>query len=226
MTASIIFDIICAAIIVICVAYFASKGFLAGLLSLVGTLVSIVVSFFVSRALSPWLFEHVFRNPLIERTQATIDEQAGATIQQVVDAIIGFLPDFVTQPLVDQMDGGGLILLDTGLFAARVVDDVFGAILIPLIAVVLFLLIFILLRLLVGLLLKLLRGVNRIPVLGPANRVLGGVSGIVVGLVYVFLLVTVLSLAQRYSSLLSTANTFISKSIFFQLFSGISLFPG
>lgn len=221
MTVSIVFDIVCVAIIVICALYFASKGLLAGLLSLASTLISLAVAFFGGRALSPKVFEWLFRDRLIENTYSAIEEHAVSNIRDLLGEVVGFLPDFVKEPIIDQF--GDFTIFDSYGFAARVVDEVIAPIVIPIITVILIILIFVLLRLLFNILIKLLRGVNRVPVLGAANRIMGGVAGLLVGLLYVFLLVVVLS-AMGF---LYDADTggFFGRSIFYRLFSNIRFFP-
>lgn len=223
MVSSVIFDIICVALIVICAAYFAAKGLLAGLLSLVGTLVCLVASFFAGRELALPVFNGLFRDRLIQSTSDAIAEHAVTNINELLDQVVGFLPDFVKQPIIDQF--GTVTLFDSWDFATRVVDEVISPLIVPIIAVVLFVIVFILLRLLFNIITKLLRGVNRVPVIGTANRVLGGVAGIVVGLLYVFLLVVVLSaLSSLYGSELDPGGLF-GRSIFYRLFSHIQFFP-
>lgn len=224
MPTSIIFDIICFALIIGCTIYFASKGLLAGLLSLLGTIASLVIAFFASRALAPNIFEWLFRDRLIDSTHAAIAEHAVANIGDLLDEVVGFLPDFVKEPIIAQF-GGDITLFDSWEFATRVVDDVITPIVTPIIAVILFVIIFALLRLLFSVLTRLLRGVNRVPVIGTANRVLGGVAGVLIGLLYVFLLVVVLSaLSSLYGSEADPGGLF-GRSLFYRLFSHISIFP-
>lgn len=223
MLASVIFDIICVALIIACVAYFATKGLLAGLLSLVGTLVCLVAGFFVGRALAEPLFGWLFRDRLIENTTSAIQEHAVTNVQELLDQVVGFLPDFAKQPIIDQF--GGVTFFDSYEFASQMVDNVIAPIVIPIIAVILFIILFILLRLLFNLLTRLLRGVNRVPVIGTANRVLGGVAGAVVGLLYIFLLVVVLAAMSSFYGSEADPGGLFGRSIFYRLFSNISFFP-
>ena len=61
LTPAVIVDIALIAVVVCTVLYYAHKGFVAGLISLVGNLVSLVLAWIVSGRVSPVVFENFFR---------------------------------------------------------------------------------------------------------------------------------------------------------------------
>lgn len=194
---AVIFDIICALVIIITIIVCAWKGFLSSILSLAGTLVAVVAAFFISRAAAVPLFEALFRDRLVERTATSIESYGAYSLQELVDSISG-LPDAVGQAILSNF--GNQYNFDTQSFAASVVDEVVAPMLIPVIAIGIFILLFILFRILVAILTKVFRGANRVPVLGAANRIFGGVAGLCIGLLYVFLIVMIVQVITLLSS--------------------------
>ena len=64
---AIIIDVALIAVIVVSVFHYARKGFVAGLMDLVGNLASLALAWVVSGKLSPTVFENFFKSGLIER---------------------------------------------------------------------------------------------------------------------------------------------------------------
>lgn len=74
---AIIIDVALIAVIVVSVFHYARKGFVAGLMDLVGNLASLALAWVVSGKLSPTVFENFFKSGLIEQTARTIQQQGG-----------------------------------------------------------------------------------------------------------------------------------------------------
>ena len=89
---SLILDLGALILVVAMIAYCAHKGFFASLLNIGGTLLSVVAAYFVANKSAPVLFEKLFRNNLYDKTVTTMNEQAGATLGEILDKIVSFLP--------------------------------------------------------------------------------------------------------------------------------------
>ena len=74
---AIIIDVALIAVIVVSVFHYARKGFVAGLMDLVGNLASLALAWVVSGKLSPTVIENFFKSGLIEQTARTLQQQGG-----------------------------------------------------------------------------------------------------------------------------------------------------
>ena len=152
MTASIIWDISLAVIILLVVFMGFGRGFLSSLISLVGTAASCIVAALLSPKAANWIYD----NYLAQTVEGSISESLSAKLDTFAN-------------LLNQMG-----LADTVTDAA---NGTVRTLAVSLITVVVFLVIFLLAMLIVRLLIHAMRGVNRVPVLGGINRILGGVLG-------------------------------------------------
>lgn len=186
---SIIFDLVVLAIFISCVVYYSVKGFVASIVNLVGTVVSLIVSFVLSSWLSRLIFSSWIREGMITRTMQVLTDKSVSTIDQLLNSVLDFLP----QPMVESLMGShtGALQDASRQFATTIVDTIIAPPLISLIGIVVFILAFLLVRLLFKALGKMLTGINRIPLVGTVNKALGAVSGLIISAVYVFLLLCV-----------------------------------
>ena len=187
---SILLDLILLAAVVVCAVFYAKRGFLAAVVVLVGTLVSIVGAVMAAGYLSPFIFDNFFRTGLTARTAEAVAAQGTMGLGAVLGEAAAFLPAPVVDALVENF--GATLDLSAGNAAQIIVDEIVAPLVIPIISVVIFLLVFIVLRLVFGLLRRMVMGVNHVPLLGTANRILGGVVGVFVGLLYVFFILCML----------------------------------
>lgn len=88
---AIIIDVALIAVIVVSVFHYARKGFVAGLMDLVGNLASLALAWVVSGKLSPTVFENFFKSGLIEQTARTIQQQGGVNLSVILDGLSGIL---------------------------------------------------------------------------------------------------------------------------------------
>ena len=114
-----------------------------------------------------------------------IQQQGGVNLQALLGGLSGFLP----QRLLDEIGASAAGLLDSGApnIAQQVVERVIAPLVIPLISVVVFFATFSLCRIVAALLVTAFKNVNRIPLIGGANKLLGGVIGAAAGVLYVLL---------------------------------------
>lgn len=78
---AIIIDVALIAVIVVSVFHYARKGFVAGLMDLVGNLASLALAWVVSGKLSPTVFENFFKSGLIEQTAVPTSSRAGEPVR-------------------------------------------------------------------------------------------------------------------------------------------------
>lgn len=226
ITPAIILDALLVAVVVITVLHYVHKGFLAGLLDLVGNLAALLVAWLVAGKLSPTVFENFFRSGLIDQITQAVQQQGGASAMAVLQNFEGIIP----QQMLDQMAQSLQEILSSGTpdIAAQIVEHIIAPLVVPMISVVVFFAAFALCRLLVKLLVTILANVNRIPLVGSVNRSLGVVVGLAAGVINVVLILCLLwaVLVITGGNLPVLNEQALSGSYLYQFFSAYNPFVG
>lgn len=221
VSASFILDLALLAVILLAALRYAKKGLLAGIFSFGGGLLSLGAALFVSNKFSPALFESFFAQSFLRHTTDVLQGNQGiATLEDILNRLAPVLP----ANLIESFMGSHTEVFDLSApgIARQIVDTVIQPLVVPLISIVLFFAIFLVCRLVIGLLVAALANVNKIPVVGGFNRAAGFFGGILVGILYVFLLLCVLWAAVAVTggewSLLNQET--LKGSYAYQFFSG------
>lgn len=187
---AILLDVALVGVVVFTVAYYMRRGFLAGLLGLVGNLASLALAWFLSGRVSPTLFENFFKSGLIDQTARLISEQGAAGVQAILDKFSAFLPASLLESITQQADS----IFNSGApdMALAIVENVVAPLVMPLIGVVVFFAVFVLGRVVISLLAAIFSNVNRVPLVGSVNRGLGAVIGLVAGLINVLMVLCII----------------------------------
>ncbi|MGD9560551.1 MAG: CvpA family protein, partial [Oscillospiraceae bacterium] len=183
---SLAMDLVALGIIVNCVVIHYKRGFLRSVLRYFGNIAILHAAIFGARAAAPVVFRQFFAKTLETRMAALISENAVHSTRQLLDSLVGFLPEATLEPLTATLE-------DSLNFAApdiaqQAVDHVLAPFITPIIAVVLFFVLFIVLWVALKLVSLALKGVSALPVVGTVNRLLGGVAGVLIAFIYIFLL--------------------------------------
>lgn len=148
------------------------KGFLAGLTELVGAVLGVGIAVWGSRTLAPEVYSRFFSGAVSEQVNQAV-AQSGGDMAALVQAL-DFLPDFLR-------DAAANALLTAGEVLPEKINALLEPLFLPLVQALLFVLLCMIVRWVFALLVRLLRGVNLIPLVGGANRLLGLVLGLVTG---------------------------------------------
>lgn len=189
LTTSILLDLVVVALLVGNAVYYRRRGFLASLVSFVGMLAALALAYFAAQAAAPALFGALFRQRLVTATTEAIAQNGATSVLGVLNEVVPFLPEAAREAVAAGAANVGALSAN---MATTIVDSVIAPLVTPIVAAVLFILIFLLARVLLGLISRALRGANRLPVLGGANRLLGLITGILVGALYVLLILCVI----------------------------------
>lgn len=148
------------------------KGFLAGLAELIGAVLGVGIAVWGSRTLAPEIYQRFFSDAIANKVDQAV-AQSGGDMAAAVQGL-DFLPESLRTAVAAglQTAGGQLPEKITALL-----EPLF----LPLVQAVLFVLLCMIVRWVFALLVRLLRGVNLIPLVGGANRLLGLVLGLVTG---------------------------------------------
>ncbi len=217
-TSSLVFDLFCLVLIVLTTIFFARKGIIAGLLSLLGSAIAIGVSAFGSRALAPVIFSRFFEDRLVQSLGDAFAQQNALNLDLMLEQLSGLLPDTARQALLGSLSGADLSVVG---LAETVVAEIVKPVLLPIITVVLFILFFLLLRVIIGVLLHLLQATRGLPYLGTAQKAFGGLAGVCIGAVYVFVIVAVLKGLEAFLGGNMAPSELLASSLFYQSFSRI-----
>lgn len=216
---ALILDVILIAVIVLTAFHYKKKGFVAGLLDLVGNLLALLVAWIASDRISPTVFENFFKQGLIEKITQTVQERGTSGLTMLVENFSSILPggmaDEVTRSLQDILGSGAPDL------AVRIVDTILTPLIVPMITVVLFFIAFAVCKLVISMLVAVLTNINKIPVIGSVNELLGILVGVAGGLLNVVLLLCLIwaVVAITNNNLPVLNNDMLSGSMMYSLFS-------
>lgn len=216
---ALILDVILIAVIVLTAFHYKKKGFVAGLLDLVGNLLALLVAWIASDRISPTVFENFFKQGLIEKITQTVQERGTSGLTMLVENFSSILPggmaDEVTRSLQDILGSGAPDL------AVRIVDTILTPLIVPMITVVLFFIAFAVCKLVISMLVAVLTNINKIPVIGSVNELLGILVGVAGGLLNVVLLLCLIwaVVAITNNNLPVLNHDMLSGSMMYSLFS-------
>ena len=187
---STIIDVILVAVVLISVIRAYIDGLFTAVIRLIGSLGSFYGAWYVSGAYSQLIFDKILRNPLITRSYSYLEQTArNIDIETALAQVIGKWPqDFVKAILQKTQDSLSVLLTPTNESAVYLVDEFIAPIVVACISVIIFILCFIAIRVVCGVLAKMFKTINKVPVLGFANRLAGGAAGIIIGGVNIILL--------------------------------------
>ncbi len=224
ITPAILIDIALIVVIVGTVRHYAHKGFVAGVISLVGNLVSLALAWGVSGQVSPTVFENFFKSGLIEKTASSIQQYGTVNLNVILENLSGIIP----QKFIDNILASASGLLDSNApdVAHQVVEKIIAPLVVPMITVLMFFVTFILCRVVIALLVAVLTNLNRIPLIGGINRTLGICVGVVSGLINVLIILCLLwaVVVITNGNLPVINDTALSGSYFYSFFSSYNPF--
>ncbi len=165
-------------------------GFFTSVIRLIGNLGSLFGAWYVASTYSKPIFDSLLRNSLITRSYSYLQQTArNIDIETALSSVIGKWPqEFVNTILQKTQDSLSVLLSPDMDSAVFLVDQFIAPIVVACISVVIFIVLFIAIRVICALLAKMFKTVNKVPILGFANRLAGGLSGFVIGGVNIILL--------------------------------------
>ena len=219
---SFLFDIICTVVWLLLAVRYARKGFLASVVQLAGSLLSLTGA----RAFSGWaagqVFQNFFAGSFRDQIAASIAAGGVVDLSGIAEKYAGFLPASFRASIVAACERSiGAVLADNAVVLAdSIVENVLQPLLTPVITLVLFFLFYALLRLLVSMLVTVLGLVNKLPVVGTVNRGLGWLVGGGTALMDIYLVLCVVwGLVVITGGSLSVLNdTVMSGSLYYKVF--------
>ena len=185
--------------VLVCIYVASRQGFIVTVVRALGMLLSLLVAGLFAEEAAGLVFRHLLRGPLVQRVEAEVltalESQAAQTVQAVVAGLPRLLRRLLTLGSGDRLAQIQPQATDTAAaIAETIVDQALAPILVALLHSILFFLLFSVCMFLVRRVSVLLRGINRLPIIGPLNAFLGAVSGVFLGIFYVYLGTLLLSI--------------------------------
>ena len=225
---SLIFDLLCLVLVLVVASRHAHKGLLSTIVDGVGTLVSLAGAWLVSGWASPQIFTQWFAPGLSEQVATQLGQGGALNLDHLISEVAGFLPPSVVQAVIDPIRAQLESAFSGGVeqMTQTLMDSVIGPLIQPIITGVVFFLVFVALRMLVSILANMLTHVNGIPLIGAANKSLGFVAGVAVGLLYLFLTLCAVwfLIAITGGQLPYLDDALLTGSIFYRIFGAINPF--
>ncbi len=196
---SLIIDLVFIGIILIFAFIGLSRGFIKEIVSLIGVILALVVSFYLSRIFADFIFETFVKDTVVEKISETIVSTAENSVNGVVDVIPEYIVSaaksmgFDITSSVNNNIASDIESTATSV-STSIVEDVAGPLISGLISVVLFIILFIILKILIGLISKALNLVAKLPVIKSANKLLGFSVGLIRGVLTVVICCYVLTI--------------------------------
>lgn len=216
------FDMICIVLFFLFCARYARLGFLAAVVQICGTVLSLVGAYLFATFADTPMYELFFERALTEQVEGMLAETGASGAEALSDAFAGILPESLWELLqVETFSAFALDLTgDVSAMAQVVMENIVAPITTQMIFMVLFSVGFFACRFLIYLLVRMLKVVNHVPVLGGINRFLGWVVGIAGGCIDIFLAFCALWVLILFTdNALPFLNTIdLAESYFFTLF--------
>ena len=181
-------EIIALIIIVVSVIIGYKKGFVSSILNFGGVIIAYIGATLLDKPIATFIFNVFFRNSLIKSVNEKIIEAVGSK----TDAVNSFVDKFpkLIRPFFEDKFGSLTTSLNEniGSGAEKIVDDFIGPAYVAVITMIVFFTLIIVLTFLVRLLAKLFVNINKVPLVGTLNSVLGLFTGLLQGVVSVIIL--------------------------------------
>jgi len=198
----VILDLAVLATIAVCILICYKKGFISSMIKVGAFILALVLAFWLSSVFAPVVYDNFVKDSIVEKVNSKYDEDTG----------------LIAKLVVKKMTEEGKT---PGNYAESAIRESTTSTIRSLLFVGLYLALYVALRLVS----KMLKGVNKIPLVGGLNKFLGGAMGLVVGVLVVYIAVSVLAIfiISPSSNGLFGVDT-AEQSLLFSLFYKNSLF--
>lgn len=204
-----VLDIIIAALLILGFFVYYRKGLLAAAVGIIGAIASLLIAFWASEKLTPFVYDNFVENKLGSFVQEKLVDGGSDYLSGLLgtDVDLSGITGTGGEDGVEGEKTGGIIGETVASNARNIVRTVLAII------------IFALALLITRLLARLLRRANDVPLLGSVNKLFGGVLGLAMGALWCYIFVSVCALIIKVSmnSLGWLNSDMVDKSILFSL---------
>ncbi len=219
------FDLIMLAVIIILAIIGFARGAVKTILSVAGGILSYVLSCVLGKRLAEPVYNCFFEESINDKISLRITDILETGSGNIGDSVTESLPDslqiFISNTeLVDSLNSVvGETTAQVIDNATQIIHQVVEPVFIGLLSVCITIVLFIILNLIVNILLHMSNFINKIPVVGKANRIAGAIIGFMSGLVLTFAVVAVFTqFVPVISENSEFSNNIKETSLFFEIF--------
>lgn len=193
----IIYDAVVVFVIISSVIFSYKKGFLRSILSLVSYCVSFFIANFLGRFVSQIIFDNFIKSNIEHDIFNTLSNSLNSgNMVNGINQISSIIPDWLTSYLigdktVDNVAGGFIAKNDLGAASSVIADQIFRPYIIMIISIIAFFILFAAVKLLFRYVYMLTSVVERMPVIGTLNGLLGGLCGVVKAGILLFIIAVI-----------------------------------
>lgn len=190
----IIYDAVVVFVIISSVIFSYKKGFLRSILSLISYCVSFFIANFLGRFVSQIIFDNFIKANIEHDIFNTLSNSLNSgNMMNGINQISSIIPDWLTSYLigdktVDNVAGGFIAKNDLSAASSAIADQIFRPYIIMIISIIAFFVLFAVVKLLFRYVYMLTSVVERIPVIGTLNGLLGGLCGVIKAGVLLFII--------------------------------------
>ena len=185
------------------VAVGAKRGFIRAAAHFLGAVLAACAASLLGGPAAQWVFDTLFRPALVQRIGESLASLGNGDTFTAVEGVLSALPEFLLRALEEAgVDAGSVteaVSVQSG-HAAALIADALAPVFVGFLKVLAVAVLFCLLMVVVRLVANLLAGAFRLPVLGTVNALLGGVFGLLLAGVSLWI---VLAAAQVFTPMLA-----------------------
>lgn len=192
------------AIMILIILIFAIIGYVRGavgaILSFVGGIVSAIIASVLGSNIAPWIYDNFFKQTISEDVVSAVSTAINNGVTGIGDSIEEILPSFIANfasenGIIDVLNNiTGSTASELSGTACDIVLQAVEPIYIKIISICATIILFFVLNVIVSILCHLSGVVNKIPIVGSANKIVGGIIGLVYGGILVVVAVFAISL--------------------------------
>lgn len=180
-------DVIIVAAVAIFTIVGIKKGFVRSCAEFFGSIISLIAASLLGGKLAEWAYNTFFRSGVTEKITRVISKK-GAGVDEIFDSLPNFVVNWMSDNGVNQKYVENAMAGSKNEIASAV-TDVISPVFISLIKIFIVIILFILFMIIVRALAMMLSEICRLPILKQINGLLGGVCGLLLGAVSIWLII-------------------------------------
>ena len=224
---SLILDLVIILIIALCVFIGIKRGAIKEIVSLIGIVVALILAITISKIGATFIYNRFVGEAIYNTVYKAVEDKVGADISTTIDALpeeIFQIGDAIGVDISEKLESG--LKEDTNLassVAEIVSESIAKPLVITIIQLVLFIILFVVFKVLIGWLGKILNIVAKLPVLGSANKLVGGIVGLLKGVIIASIVcyVVIIILKVQPDGFAGINQKIVEDTKIFNLISGI-----
>ncbi len=202
MVSSLILDLILILFFLFYVFRGYKKGLISSLFGLFGTIITLILSNILSTSIAAYLYDNFIRESIINSVVKELETGSNGFISSLQDTLNN-LPVFLQNSLfnsgVKVNDLNQALRMDIYV-AAKSVSDLLRPVVVGILQLVVFVALFFIFKILFSFLSRTFDKLNRLPIMGNVNKMLGAGFAFLQAIVLIYILCTVIKLVSSFNS--------------------------